>query len=814
MHSTTIFELLHEAGKAITSEIELEKVVQRVTDIGTELAKAQFGAFFYNVTNREGESFVLYTISGVPKEAFSKFPMPRNTKIFAPTFLAQGTVRYDDVTQQPHYGQNPPYHGMPKGHLPVKSYLAVPVVSPITKEAIGGLFFGHSEPGMFTEESEKLIEGVAIQAAIAVTNARLFEEKKQTEQKLSEQREQYRSIFNATSDSAIIYDENGFIAEANPAACYIFGYTYEELIGLHVSKLFKCPKDFEVLKEIALSGREYTGINTRIKKDGTHFEVEYKGSRFIFKGKPHVLSVLRDVTSGKKAAEALQKSEELTKIITSASPVTLWMTNAEGATIYFNETWMDWVGGHLEDHMQVGWLQAILPEDREKAKETFFTAFKERRVFTTDFRIRRRNGEVRWCSTHGSPYFNKDGSFGGFAGSLTDITERKTAEEKLTSQNILINTITNNTQQALFLMDDKQFCTYMNPAAEAMTGFKLHEVQDKPLHYYIHHTHPDGRHFPIEECAIDRALPTKNHTQGEEVFIHKNGSFFPVAFTASPIIDNGVPIGTVIEARDTTEEKRIQEELHNKEKQAMAMLEEKVKERTSELEKTNYELLQFTSVASHDLKEPVRKISIFSKMLQENLKPVLDPASVKYLNSITTSAERMAQLIDVLLSFSRLSYASDQFEPVNLNGLLEEIVDELEIAVKEKQAQINWVPMPTIRGIRFQLGQVFQNLVSNSLKFAHPSRKPVINISMQEAGTGANRQYSIIYKDNGIGFRPEQSEKIFEVFYRLHSKDMYEGTGVGLAIVKKIIGLHNGTITADGVENEGATFVITLPAAE
>jgi GAF domain-containing protein len=182
LQTKPVFELLYEASKAISSEIELQNVVQRVTDIGTELAGAQFGAFFYNVIDDKGESYVLYTISGVPREAFSKFPMPRNTKIFEPTFTAKGTVRYDDVTREPHYGKNPPYHGMPKGHLPVRSYLAVPVVSPFTKEAIGGLFFGHSGVGVFTEDSERLIEGLAVQAAIAITNARLFEEKKEQKQ--------------------------------------------------------------------------------------------------------------------------------------------------------------------------------------------------------------------------------------------------------------------------------------------------------------------------------------------------------------------------------------------------------------------------------------------------------------------------------------------------------------------------------------------------------------------------------------------------------------------------------------------------------
>jgi len=810
-HTKTIFELLHESAKAIASEIELEKVVQRVTDIGTELVGAQFGAFFYNVINQKGESFVLYTISGVPKEHFSKFPMPRNTKIFEPTFAARGTVRYDDVTQQPHFGQNAPYHGMPKGHLPVKSYLAVPVVSPVNGEAIGGLFFGHSEAGVFKKESEKLIEGVATQAAIAIINARLFEEKKRTEESLIEQREQYRSIFNATSESMIIYDENGNIVEVNPAACRIFGFQYEEMIGKHASLLFQNPKDFEALKEIALSGRQYNGINTRRKKDGTLFDVEFRGAFFIYRGKPHVLSVVKEITPEDEIKQALEKSEELANIITSASPVVLWMTNENGETIYINQTWADWVGGTVRDHMGLAWANAILEEDRETFLVAFQTAFAQRKVYNYDFRIKRRNGDERWVAVYGTPYYNKNGSFGGYAGSLTDITERKEFQGKLESQNILINTITNNTLQALIFMNDKQRCTYMNPAAEQMTGFKLHEIQDKPLHYYIHHTHPDGRHFPIEDCPIDRALPTKNQTRGETVFIHKDGHYYPVAFIASPIIENGIPKGTVIEARDTTEEKRIQDALRNKEKQAMEMLEQKVKERTSELEKTNYELLQFTSVASHDLKEPVRKISVFSGMIKDRLDVTKDPVVGRYLNSITESSKRMASLIDDLLSYSRLRNEKVAFEKVNLNLLLERIVDDLEIPIKEKSAVIKFQNLPEIQGIPLQLGQVFQNLLSNSLKFSHPDRSPVIEITSEELSQKSKKYFKITYCDNGIGFRPEQAEKIFDVFFRLHSKDQYEGTGVGLAIVKKIVAVHNGTISALGKANDGACFEIVLP---
>ncbi len=810
MQTKPLFELLYEASKAITSEIELQKVVQRVTDIGTELAGAEFGAFFYNVINQNGESYILYTISGVAREAFSKFPMPRNTKIFAPTFEAVGTVRYDDVTKQPHYGQNAPYHGMPKGHLPVRSYLAVPVVSPFTKQPIGGLFFGHSKVGVFTEESEKLIEGVAMQAAIAITNARLFEDKIRNEEKLKEQREQYKSIFNATSDSAIIYDEDGTVVEANPTACELYGYPYDEIIGLSASAFFKNPDDFIALKEIALSGRQYIGVHDRRRKDGSLIKVEFKGNRFIFKDKPHVLSISRSVEKV-QSEEALKKSETLANVITSVSPVALWMTNEAAQTIYINQTWIDWVGGSEKAQLIEEWLDAVLPEEREKVQKEFQKSFKTRKIFSLDFRIKRKNGEVRWCLSHGTPYYNKDGSFAGYAGSVSDITESKQAEQKLASQNTLINTITDNAQQALFLMDSRQVCTYMNPAAESMTGFKLEEVREKPLHYYIHHTHPDGRHFPIEECPIDRALPTEAQTKGDEVFIHKDGHFYPVAFTASPIIDNGIPVGTVIEARNTTEEKRIQEELRSKERLAMEMLEEKVKERTEELENINFELLQFTSVASHDLKEPVRKISIFSRMLKEKTLGQLDTQSLKFINTIIDSSHRMADLIDDLLAYSRLSNSQDQFEEVDLNAVVNQVINDLEIPITEKNATIDVGNLSFIRGIPMQFGQVFQNLISNSLKFAHPQRPAYIKIECKKSELNGKPAVKIVYRDNGIGFHPDQSKRIFDIFYRLHNKEQFEGTGVGLAIVKKIIDRHQGTINATGEKNAGAVFEIKIP---
>jgi signal transduction histidine kinase len=171
--NAAVTEALNNVGAIVTSDLDRDTVVQAVTDAGTALTTAQFGAFFYNVVNGDGESYTLYTISGVPREAFSQFPMPRNTAIFEPTFSGKGLVRSDDITKDPRYGHNAPHRGMPAGHLPVHSYLAVPVKGH-SGDVIGGLFFGHPDVGRFSEHHERLAVGIASWASVALENARLF----------------------------------------------------------------------------------------------------------------------------------------------------------------------------------------------------------------------------------------------------------------------------------------------------------------------------------------------------------------------------------------------------------------------------------------------------------------------------------------------------------------------------------------------------------------------------------------------------------------------------------------------------------------
>ncbi|MBI1276050.1 PAS domain S-box protein [bacterium] len=199
---TKTLELLNDLSKQLSSSLDLNQVVQNTTDVLTELTGAEFGAFFYNVVDDEGESYMLYTISGVPREAFSRFPMPRNTSLFSHTFGGKGTVRLDDVRQDPRYGKSAPYHGMPKGHLPVTSYLAVPVISR-NGAVLGGLFFGHSKAGIFTERAAHLVESAASYAAVSIDNAQLYT-------KMQESEHRWRALADAMPQLVWMCDNTGW----------------------------------------------------------------------------------------------------------------------------------------------------------------------------------------------------------------------------------------------------------------------------------------------------------------------------------------------------------------------------------------------------------------------------------------------------------------------------------------------------------------------------------------------------------------------------------------------------------------------------
>ena len=230
--STERYDQLGDVARDIAGRLDLDVVVQRITDAATSLTGAQFGAFFYNMINAEGEAYTLYTISGVPRSAFEKFPMPRNTAVFAPTFSGSGIFRSSNIMKDPRYGRNAPYFGMPAGHLPVVSYLALPVISH-TNEVIGGLFFGHAEEGVFGETEEKIAEALAGHAAVAIDNVRLYERLERDRAAVRKEESRYRSLVltTHTRQAILLASPEGVVVEDSPSWREITGQSAEELLG-------------------------------------------------------------------------------------------------------------------------------------------------------------------------------------------------------------------------------------------------------------------------------------------------------------------------------------------------------------------------------------------------------------------------------------------------------------------------------------------------------------------------------------------------------------------------------------------------------
>ncbi|MCO6417132.1 ATP-binding protein [Siccirubricoccus sp. KC 17139] len=319
---TRRLELLNRTGEALAAELDLSRVVQMVTDAATELSGAAFGAFFYNVLDERGEAYTLYALSGAPREAFDNFPMPRNTEVFGPTFRGEGIVRVDDITQDPRYGRNAPNRGMPEGHLPVRSYLAVPVTSR-SGGVLGGLFFGHPRPGMFTERSERLVAGIAVQAAIAIDNARLYQAAQReiaargaVEAALRSSEARLRDLL-ATLDlgASMARDLAGTILFWSEGCARLYGWSVAEATGrdahLLLRTVFPIPRA-EIEARLEREG-EWVGDLRQITRKGTEVVVAArKMLRRDAEGRPvAVLESLTDVTAQRLAEAALREALEV-----------------------------------------------------------------------------------------------------------------------------------------------------------------------------------------------------------------------------------------------------------------------------------------------------------------------------------------------------------------------------------------------------------------------------------------------------------------------------------------------------------------------
>jgi len=441
-------ETLNDVAKVIGTELELQTLLQKVTEAATRVTGARFGAFFYNVKNEAGESYLLYTLSGAPREAFDRFGMPRNTAVFAPTFNGEGVIRSDDITLDPRYGHNAPRRGMPEGHLPVRSYLAVPVVLR-SGEVVGGLFFGHPDVGVFGERAERMGMGIAAQAAIAIDNARLYEtarrelrEKIAAETALRESERNYRDLVETLPAAVYTCDLEGRLTLYNEAARELWGAApvigktrWGGSVRMHFPDGRNLPLD-QCATTIAIEEDRQLNEEAIVERpDGTRRHVlAYPRPLRDAEGRvTGAINILVDITARKDADDALRRSEEMLRLATDVAGVGTWTRNLATGEMHWSSTLEQIYGfepGEL-DGREHAFLDLVHPEDRAQVDATARAAIEAKCDYAIEFRFRHKDGGYRWMMGRGGLLPDAQGRSVLLTGTGEDITDRKNAERAL-----------------------------------------------------------------------------------------------------------------------------------------------------------------------------------------------------------------------------------------------------------------------------------------------------------------------------------------------------------------------------------------------
>jgi PAS domain S-box-containing protein len=395
------------------------------------------------------------------------------------------------------------------------------------------------------------------------------------------------------------------------------------------------------------------------------------------------------------------------------------------------------------------------------------------------------------------PLKEENGEISGLIVTVTEVSEKVEARKKTEQNQERLKIVVDASELGTAELNFKTgIATYSMRYLEILGGYT--EYVDLTHEQLLQHIHPED--LPVRNRAFEDAIVT-GHLHFETRVIWKDKSIHWMEAKGKVFYDKEHHaeslIGTV---RDITNVKNHEQEL-----------DKQVKERTEQLQRSNEDLQQFAHVASHDLKEPLRKIKIFTNRIKEEHADSLSAPVTKFLEKIMSASSRMQMMVDGVLSYSSLNATEQPIQKIDLNRTFKHLKSDLEIVIEQKKASILSDELPVIEGAEILINQLFYNLLHNALKFSKESEAPVIEIRSRVVNKGGKDFVKISVKDNGIGFDINDTSKIFETFVRLNSKDEFEGTGLGLSLCKKIVERHHGRIEAESRVNEGATFIITLP---
>jgi PAS domain S-box-containing protein len=506
----------------------------------------------------------------------------------------------------------------------------------------------------------------------------------------------------------------------------------------------------------------------------------------------------RDVSERKKAQDELFKANERFNLAVEASSDVIYDVDFERRKVDVNQAIKTLLGYPYGKDLDLDYMRESLhPDDRKKYLSDLDEFLQgDGRYFEHEHRLVSKTGAIVYVAMSALVSRRPDGKAYRMVGVLRNITQQKISENIIKESEHQLRVLINSISQLAWICDSEGNVEWYNERWYEYTGSNLDEMRNKG---WINVQHPD--HIDRVLATLEKAFEEKKPFEMSFPLKRYDGQFRWFLTRVYPVFDSVSHalrwIGT---NTDIDDQVRFTEKL-----------EFMVKQRTAELQHSNEDLQQFAHVASHDLKEPVRKIKIFSGRLEEDTESHFSENGKRYLEKIQHAANRIYDMIEGVLSYSIPNSSIEDVETVDLNDVIREIETDLELLTQQKNATLIYDQLPVVKGEPILVYQLFYNLINNALKFSKPSEPPVIEIILFESNGGF---VEIIVRDNGIGFEQDKAEKIFDTFIRLNSKDKYEGTGLGLSLCKRIVERHGGKIEAAGIPGKGADIRFTLPAID
>jgi PAS domain S-box-containing protein len=684
------------------------------------------------------------------------------------------------------------------------------VTSSLGEEMTIATFEGGATDYVLKKNISKLVPAVQRALREAEERAAL----KQKEQALRESEERFRMLVEGVKDYAIfMLDTRGRVTSWNIGAEWLHGYGTEEVNGRHFSVFYTRADTAANRPEIGLKtavaeGRfEEEGL--RVTKSGKEFwaNVVITSLRDVSGKLRGFVIVTRNITDRVQAQDALRKSEALKRIILETAFDAIISIDHRGRVQEWNPAAEKIFGYARSDAMGRLMDELIIPAALREAYHDGVANYLMTGVGSLlgrpiELTLRRADGSefradfaVTRIPTEEPPRCTA---------LIRDITERKQAEAALRESEECFRLLVEGVKDyAIYMLDPHGHIATWNAGAERIEGFRAGEIIGE--HFSRFFT-PEDREARKPELEL-KIASDEGRFEAEGWRVRKDGSRFWANVILTAVRDeSGQLCGFSKVARDATERKRTEEEI----RQLNAGLEQRVLERTAQLEAANQELEAFSYSVSHDLRAPLRHIAAYVEILESESSDRLDESSKQHLQTIANSATQLGLLIDALLAFSRMGRDEMGHQKISLDVLIKEAQRELRREIEGREIQWRIDALTEVEGDPLMLRQVFVNLLSNALKYTRARTPATIEIGVKDA-----EQETIIFvRDNGVGFDPKYTDKLFGVFQRLHSANEFEGTGIGLANVRRIIHRHGGRTWAEGAIDHGATFYFSLPKVE